>query len=384
MEREKKRYMILIAATLVNFVHGNPYIWTVFQPYVRAEYGLDVAASSQPFTLIIGTFAVGNILGGFLQHKRGSRTAIFIGSALMCGGFLLAAMAPIHMPFFISIGYGILGGVGSGCAFSVLVAVPQAWFPDKRGLVTGITIGIVGVSGVIMNPLCDVLLARYGFRISMLVVTVFYALLSFTGLWFVIEPSQKSELPVSEERIVPKHAYTTKEMLHTKTYYIISISMALAVPAYVLVNPLMKSLGMERGLTNTAALAGVLIASVGNILGRFLAPWLSDMIGRKKVLLGLYVIAMCSVIGIAFAEGALFILLISLESMTYGGFVGVYPVVTSDYFGMKYQGMNFGVVMIGYGLMSVFCPYLIKMVEKTSYGTDLSFVIAGILCGIGI
>ncbi|MEG0720426.1 MAG: MFS transporter, partial [Lachnospiraceae bacterium] len=96
------------------------------------------------------------------------------------------------------------------------------------------------------------------------------------------------------------------------------------------------------------------------------------------------VIAMCSVIGIAFAEGALFILLISLESMTYGGFVGVYPVVTSDYFGMKYQGMNFGVVMIGYGLMSVFCPYLIKMVEKTSYGTDLSFVIAGILCGIGI
>ena len=137
-KRQPNRYVILAAASIVNFVHGNPYIWTVFQPYVQEEYGLSLAASSQPFTIIIGIFAAGNMLGGFLQHKIGARATIFFGSAVMCGGFFLAAMAPHNMPWLISLGYGALGGFGSGCAFSMLTAVPQAmgspgqrrqWFP---------------------------------------------------------------------------------------------------------------------------------------------------------------------------------------------------------------------------------------------------------------
>ena len=90
-KRQPNRYVILAAASIVNFVHGNPYIWTVFQPYVQEEYGLSLAASSQPFTIIIGIFAAGNMLGGFLQHKIGARATIFFGSTVICGGFFLAA-----------------------------------------------------------------------------------------------------------------------------------------------------------------------------------------------------------------------------------------------------------------------------------------------------
>ena len=73
MPKIKNRYLILIIASLVNFVHGNPYIWTVFQPYVREEYNMSLAGSSQPFNIIIGIFAVGNMIGGFLQHKIGAK-----------------------------------------------------------------------------------------------------------------------------------------------------------------------------------------------------------------------------------------------------------------------------------------------------------------------
>ena len=66
MKKIQNRYAILAIASIVNFVHGNPYIWTVFQPYVQREYDLSVAASSQPFTIIIGIFAVGNMIGGYL------------------------------------------------------------------------------------------------------------------------------------------------------------------------------------------------------------------------------------------------------------------------------------------------------------------------------
>lgn len=386
MKRIKNRYAILIIASMVNFVHGNPYIWTVFQPYVREEYQLSLAASSQPFTIIIGIFAVGNMLGGYLQHKIGARATILGGSFVMCAGFFLAAIAPHHLPWLVSAGYGALGGLGSGCAFSMLVAIPQEWFPDKRGLVTGITVGVVGVSGVIMNPLCDYILSAYGYRFAMCMVTVIYAVLSLGGI-FITEPEEQKEsqnkaLPENEQ--IHKKQYTTREMLHTKEFYLISLSMALAVPAYVLVNPLMKSLGMERGLDSEAALIGVLAASAANIVGRFAAPWVSDRWGRKLVIQALYMVAMASVLGLVFARGSLFILLISLISMTYGGFVSVFPVLTSDCFGLKYQGMNFGAVMLGYGITSISCPYLLAAVQNTSAGTNLSFVIAGAICGIGM
>lgn len=397
MKKGKNRHAVLAIASIVNFVHGNPYIWTVFQPYVRKEYGLSLAASSQPFTIIIGIFALGNMLGGYLQHKIGAKKTILAGSLVMCLGFFLAAVAPSHMPWLISLGYGALGGLGSGCAFSMLVAVPQGWFPDKRGLVTGITVGVIGISGVLMNPLCDSILASYGYRTAMLLVTAVYAVLCL-GAFFIEEApeelaSQGSVLAKTDGSTKPEagtkpeggaeaavqRQYMTREMMHTKVFYAIAITMALAVPAYVLVNPLMKSLGMERGLTSAQALAGVMIASFANIIGRFAMPWLSDRTGRKAVIRVMYVLAMVSVVGLIAARGGLFILLISIVCLVYGGVVSVFPVLVSDHFGMKYQGMNFGAVMLGYGLISILCPYLLDVA-----GLNTSFLIAGIACAAGV
>ena len=369
MKKIKNRYAILAIASIVNFVHGNPYIWTVFQPYVRKEYGLSLAASSQPFTIIIGIFALGNMLGGFLQHKVGAKKTILAGSLVMCLGFFLAAVAPSHMPWVISLGYGALG--------------------------------VIGISGVLMNPLCDSILAGYGYRTAMLVVTAVYAVLCL-GAFFIEEAPEElasqggvltdggtkpegvirtdgSAKPDESIEAAIQRQFTTREMMHTKAFYAIAITMALAVPAYVLVNPLMKSLGMKRGLTSAQALAGVMIASFANIIGRFVMPWLSDQTGRKAVIRVMYVLAMVSVVGLIAARGGLFILLISIVCLVYGGVVSVFPVLVSEHFGMKYQGMNFGAVMLGYGLASILCPYLLDIA-----GLNTSFLIAGIACAAGL
>ena len=168
-------------------------------------------------------------------------------------------------------------------------------------------------------------------------------------------------------------------MMRTRTYYWLSLAMALAVPAYVLVNPLMKSLGMERGLAGAQALAGVTIASVANIIGRVVAPALSDKIGRKAVVYLLFLMAMLSSLGLIVAGGAVFVVLCAFICMVYGGVVSVFPVLVSDYFGMKHQGTNFGAVMIGYGIASVLCPVLLA-----AAGQETSLLIAGICCVGGL
>lgn len=405
-EWKSNRYFILVMAAIVNFVHGNPYIWTVFQPYMEREFDISTAASSQPFTVIIGIFAFGNMIGGWLQHKIGAKRTALAGSAFMCLGFLMAALAPKEAPWLVTLGYGAIGGLGSGCAFSMLVAIPQGWFPDKRGLVTGITIGVIGLSGVIMNPLCDWLLAAKGFHFAMLMVTVFYAVLCL-GAFFLEEaplaiqeqgaissaiqeqgvmtggPKEQAAAAGSScgqiETAALQRQYTAGEMMRTGRYYWLSLAMALAVPAYVLVNPLMMSLGMERGLTGAQALAGVTAASAANIIGRVAAPWLSDRAGRKPVVYGLFMIAMAASFGLMAATGMTFAVLCSAICMVYGGVVSVFPVMVSDYFGMKHQGTNFGAVMIGYGIASILCPLILA-----AAGQEKALLIAGVCCVAGL
>lgn len=189
----------------------------------------------------------------------------------------------------------------------------------------------------------------------------------------------KAHLPCREIPNLQRSSLQWGEMMRTRSYLIISTIMALAVPAYVLVNPLMKSLGMARGLTNSQALAGVMAASIANIVGRFALPWLSDLAGRKKILRMIYLLCTVSVIGVSAAGGLLFIVLISAVCLVYGGIVSLFPVVVSDHFGTKYQGINYGAVMIGYGLISILCPYLLDIA-----GIELSFILAGVASGVGL
>lgn len=257
-----------------------------------------------------------------------------------------------------------------------------------------------------MNPLCDWLLAAKGFHFAMLMVTVFYAVLCL-GAFFLEEaplaiqeqgaissaiqeqgvmtggPKERAAAAGSScgqiETAALQRQYTAGEMMRTGRYYWLSLAMALAVPAYVLVNPLMMSLGMERGLTGAQALAGVTAASAANIIGRVAAPWLSDRAGRKPVVYGLFVIAMAASFGLMAATGMTFAVLCSAICMVYGGVVSVFPVMVSDYFGMKHQGTNFGAVMIGYGIASILCPLILA-----AAGQEKALLIAGVCCVAGL
>ena len=277
--------------------------------------------------------------------------------------------------------------------FSILLFYPK----DFRGVVA--TIGVVGVSGVIMNPICDAMLAARGYRFAMIIVTVIYAVLSALAVFIEEAPESviQSENVTQREDMVHiaasdapaedkvqtddiiQYQYSTREMMKTKMFYIIAVVMALVIPAYVLVNPLMKSLGMERGLTNAQALTGVVIASFANIIGRFAAPWLSDKVGCKRVIQVMYVMATVAIFGLLVATGPVFIMLISMVCLVYGGVVSVFPVLTAEHFGMKYQGMNYGAIMLGYGVVSILCPTLLDIL-----GQNPSFIVAGVACVLGL
>lgn len=385
MEKQRNRYVLLFAAALVNFSYGSAYVWTVFQPAAMEKFGLESGSANRPFNVFMLFFVLGNIFGGKIQQKVGTRITILSGSFLMCLGFFLTSLVPVNMSALLSVTYGAMGGMGAGAAYNALISGTQKWFPDKRGMVTGIIICTVGAPGLIMTPIFNSCIDLYGFSHSMQLVALTYVVICFGFGWLIVSPPEEytakfipKNIANTSTPIALGKQYTTSEVLKTKQYYLITASMMLAVPAYFLINPMMMSLGVNRGLSTTLAITGVMISSILNICGRLVAPWFSDKIGRKAMLILLFSISMASVFTLVIAQGYLFIFCVSLVSFSYGGFFGIYPVIVVDYFGSQYSGMNYGMVMIGYGCISLLCPTIVSM------GISISFIVAGIACILGM
>lgn len=385
MGKSRNRYVILFIAAIVNFCYGSVYIWTIFHPEAMSKFGLDSGAANRPFNVFMGFFVVGNILGGKLQQKLGTRITVLLGSFFMCLGFLLTSFIPSSIPYLLNITYGMLGGIGAGTAYNALIAGIQKWFPDKRGMVTGIVICTVGAPGLIMGPLVNACIVRFGFSVSMLIVTGVFATICFGLGWMIVDPPEdydwQFDISLSSENassLMITKQFTTKDLLKTPQYYLVTVSMMFALTSYFLINPMMLTLGLERDLTSTAAVTGVMISSILNICGRLSAPWISDRMERKSMLLLLFIISMTSILTLIIARGYFFILCVALVSYCYGGFFGIFPVVVTDYFGTQYSGLNYGMVMIGYGCMSLICPSIVTL------GISISFVVAGFACVIGM
>ncbi len=378
------RYVILIFAACVQFCYGIAYVWSIFQPYAIQKYNLDTSSANLPFGIMLGVFTFGNLAGGYLQKKLPVRLLILGGSAVLCLGLFLSAYVPVSHPWLLNITYGCITGFGCGVAYNTMLATMQKWFPDKRGMVTGIIICSAGLFGLIMNPIANSILEQRGFKTAMVSVAAILFLICFTLGWFIKTPPIGYKSDVRPKNIpVTSKQYTMAMMIRTKQYYILTITFMLAVPAYFLMNPMLMSLGKERGLSTGLALFGVMLVSVLNTTGRLVTPWLSDRIGRKNLLLFLFLFNMMAIAFLTVAKGDLFLIFISCIAFSYGGFMGMYPTISSDYFGMENAGMNYGIVMIGYAISSIGCPYLVRAVQGTSMGTAFSFVIAAIASVVG-
>ena len=270
-------------------------------------------------------------------------------------------------------------GFGAGAAYNALVALVQKWFPDRRGLVTGITICSAGASGLIMTPLCNGCIKSLSFSGAMLVVAGLYLVLGCLCGSLVTAPPAGYMADYHPTHVaVSSRQYSAGEMMRTRQFYLITFAYMFALPAYFLINPMMKSLGVERGLSEAQAVAGVMAAALLNVAGRLLVPWISDRLGRKPMLVVLFVVNIAAIAGLIYARGALFLALVVCIAFAYGGYCAIYPVVTADYFGSKNAGLNYGIVMTGCGIVSVLCPFL------TAVGNAFSFVTAAICSVLGI
>lgn len=386
MDKKENKALPLVAGAVIQLCIGIIYIWSIFQPAVMEYYGWNAGDASVTFSIMLATFVLGIVLGGRINDKKGPRPVVFMGGLIFCAGIFLASLVPQSMPQLIWLFYGGMAGFGVGAAYTSTISCAQKWFMDKKGFATGVIVCTFGASTVVFTPVVNTLLKAVGVSQTFLILSIIFLAVILIFGWFVKNPSQAymDQFTARVPDLSKQKQCTPGEVLKSKYYYFIFFSMLLLTPAYFIINPLLKSLGELRNLTEAAALAGVMVTGMASAAGRLLAPWLSDRIGRRNVLFILYGITLVCIILLIFAQSYAFIALIALVSFAFGGSAGVYPAVTADYFGIKNNGVNYGLVMIAFAVSGLMFPAIAKIVTPGGVPTAWTFAVPAIGAVVGI
>ena len=377
----KKRYAILIAGMIVQLCAGVIYMWAVFKNPV-AEYlersPTDIALVS---SIMLSAFVVGILVGGTLQDKFGPKIVAVIGSAIMSTGILATSFVTSGSADLIFFTYGIVGGLGVGIVYLCTIACVQKWFPDRRGFATGAMVGAFGFSLVIFAPLTKNLLEGVGVPETFRTIGIAFMIICVgVSLLLSNPPAGYTISGAIAKKNSDQKQYTPREMVRTKSFYLISGSMFFILPAYFILNPNLVTLAAERGFSGYAEL-GVMITGLFSATGRLLITWLSDRTGRTTALLLIALMTAAGIITMTFASGILFLVCVAIISLAFGGASGTYAAVTADHFGTKNMGTNYGIVTLGFGASALIFPFLSNAISTPGDFTN-AFILAAATCAV--
>jgi len=383
--KPKNRSTVLAAGMVIQFCAGIIYMWSVFKGPIAAHLNWDAGAAALTASVMLAMFVLGVILGGYAQDRLGPKKITLAGSIMIGAGMACTAGVTSSAPWLVYITYGVIGGLGVGAVYTSTLAATQKWFPDRRGFASGMTVSAFGFSLVVFAPLAKFLLGGLGVPTTFLIFGVtFLVVCGFCSL-FIQNPPEGyvPEGYVPTQAAHAKQQYSPQEIIKTKQFYLLAGGLFFTLPAYFILNPVFLSLGTARGLSDAIALLGVSMTGIGSAVGRLTVGWASDRIGRKAAMVAIAMIILCAALVMIAAEGALFLICIVLVSFGFGGAAGVYAAMTTESFGTKYGGMNFGLVMIGFGASALVFPMIAKQLTAEGSYTS-SFALAAATCAIAI
>ncbi|MBD3336418.1 MAG: MFS transporter [Candidatus Eisenbacteria bacterium] len=394
------RWWVVVGAILIQLCLGAIYAWSVFTPALT-EAGWSKSQTQDVFAAGLAFFAIVMVLAGRMMPKIGPRALAMAGGLVLGLGYFLAGIfggTNYWSTFFF---IGVVGGSGIGLGYVVPIAVGMRWFPDKKGLITGLAVAGFGFGAMLWVKLAGAwghLIANMGLDTTFMIYgVIFAAAVILGGIWMRFPPEgwlprgyvPPEASPGSGKPSAPVDM-TSGQMLKTPAYYLILLTFTFSAGAGLMSIGLMKLFPMqalEAGGMDTvtaSAVAGTAMAvffSLANGIGRIAWGTLSDKLGAKRSIMIMTATQGILVILFQWMAGTTGLLYLgaALIGFNFGGNFALFPVVTAGTFGAKFVGQNYGWVFLAYGIGGIFGPKLGG--ELGDIGNfPLAFTICGILC----
>ncbi len=417
-----RRWTVIAGALVIQVVLGTVYAFSVFVRPLESEFGWSRATTQWAFSIALATFAIAMIPAGRLQDRIGPRKVASIGGVLLGLSFLLGSLLVSESrPWALYLTYGVIGGAGIGFGYVCPIAAAVKWFPDKRGLITGLAVAGFGAGALFFAGPASVLLLPpaagaepmgfsqmllvglgveegagfgVGWKTFFVIHGVFCAGVVLLGAMLLKNPpagwKPEGWQPVDSLARTQKEL-EWREMLNRPLACMLWITFIFGATSGLMAigqwKPMMGAILGERTFapewmgTFGRFVEPVGILAVFNALGRIFWGKVSDVIDRPRAMMMMFL-----------AQGMAFMLLVSVESpfaiflasawvgLNFGGNFALFPSATSDYFGTKNFGVNYGWIFTAYGVAGILGPVVGGVMFDATEQYVTAFVFSGILC----
>jgi len=384
--RTLNRWIIAAAGVLMQVALGAVYAWSVFRAPLVRQFGWSISEVTLTFTISIFVLGISAFLGGLWLNRKGPRVVAITGGILYGLGVFLASFSANKL-WWLYLSYGLIGGIGLGLSYIVPVAVLVKWFPDRRGLITGIAVGGFGAGALITAPVATRLIQSVGVLNTFAYLGIAYLIVTVVASLFMQNPPEgwrpEGWTPTASQTSQRAGGdYTLGQALKTWQWYALWLLLFLNTFAGISIISQEAPIFQELvGVSAVVAASMVGIASIGNALGRVFWAWVSDLITRRATFFVMFVIQVLlfwllpSLTAVSLMTIITFVVL-----MCYGGGFGTMPAFAADYFGSKNVGPIYGLMLTAWGCASAVGPLLIAYMRQTtgSYSGALH-IIAGVM-----
>ncbi|WP_433583994.1 L-lactate MFS transporter [Paenibacillus amylolyticus] len=378
------RWLIVLGTIIVQMGLGTIYTWSLFNQPLSDRFGWDVSSVAITFSITSFALAFATLFAGRLQERWGLQRLIRVAGVVLGLGLILSSQVTSLTLLYILAGFVV--GFADGTAYITSLSNLIKWFPERKGLISGISVGAFGTGSLLFKYVNSALIGAVGPAQAFMYWGIIVLVLVVAGSFLIREAVVREQAPASKEgskQVVARHDYTVKEMLRTKEAYMLFVIFFTACMSGLYLIGIVKDIGVQlAGLDVATAANAVAMVAIFNTAGRIILGALSDKVGRMKVIAGALLVTAVAVMTLSLVPltFGIFFACVAAVAFCFGGNITVFPAIVADYFGLKNQSKNYGVIYQGFGFGALAGSFISALLG----GFHLTFIVIAVLCAVSL
>jgi oxalate/formate antiporter len=385
------RWIQLILGVIAMMAISSPqYVWTLFTGPLNQKLGTTLAELQWTFSLLVILQTWLSPFQAYLVDRFGPRLLIGIGALLSGGSWVISAYVDNLWALYFS--YGVLGGFGTGIIYVGIVGLMVRWFPDRRGLATGLAAAGYGFGAFFTSFPIDNMIKSSGYAHTLVVWGVIQGVIGILAAQGLRTPPE-NYVPPGGASVVPiavqqsTRSYAPREMLRNPIFYLLFVMMAMMSTSGLMVTSNVGPFAREFGVANmlvfgVAALPlSLTLSRLTNGMTRPFFGWVSDHIGREATMALAFALEAVAILVLFkfIDQPALFVVLTGLVFFGWGEIFSLFPSTLTDTFGPKFAATNYGFLYIAQGVGSILGGPAAAFLKQTTGSWTAVFILVAAL-----
>jgi OFA family oxalate/formate antiporter-like MFS transporter len=379
---------IICMSMIANLQYG----WTLFVNPIHERHGWSVSSIQIAFTVfvVIETWLVP--FEGYLVDKIGPKFVGVLAGALVAAAWVINSVADSLPLLYLG---AAVGGIGAGAVYGACVGNALKWFPDRRGLASGLTaMGFGAGSALTVFPIANMIKSQ-GYEATFFKFGIGQGAVIFLVAWLLKAPDARAEaaLPVASNtgkfRLATRE-FTPMETLRTPVFWVLYLMFILTAVGGLIATAQLTPIAKDFGVADSpVALFGITLAAlpfalsmnrIFNGVSRPFFGWMSDHLGRERTMFMAFALESVAILLLSpFAHNPMaFVILSALVFFAYGEIYSLFPAICADIYGRTFASANAGLLYTAKGMASLLVP-LASVVAASTYGWHAVFIVASIM-----